>query len=175
MATGIAIMGFGGGALIASPWSAQMLESFGSDSSGIALAFLVHGLTYAVFMTLGVLLVRVPPDGWRPAGGSRRGAERRWSARPGLRAQRHAHPAVLVPVGRALHERDRGHRHPGEGRAHDHGLLRGHLHPGLRLRRRRLRRPAVGGQHGRAGSAGRRPPTSSAARTSTGSTWAWAR
>ncbi|HEY8981353.1 MAG TPA: OFA family MFS transporter [Streptomyces sp.] len=60
MATGIAIMGFGGGALIASPWSAQMLESFGSDSDGIALAFLVHGLTYAVFMTLGVLLVRVP-------------------------------------------------------------------------------------------------------------------
>ncbi|MEU9911205.1 OFA family MFS transporter [Streptomyces sp. NPDC051001] len=60
MATGIAIMGFGGGALIASPWSAQMLESFGSDSSGIAAAFLVHGLSYAAFMTLGVLLVRVP-------------------------------------------------------------------------------------------------------------------
>ncbi|MFJ8110565.1 OFA family MFS transporter [Streptomyces sp. NPDC096132] len=60
MATGIAIMGFGGGALIASPWSAQMLESFGADSSGIALAFLVHGMSYAVFMTLGVLLVRVP-------------------------------------------------------------------------------------------------------------------
>ncbi|MFI5660285.1 OFA family MFS transporter [Streptomyces sp. NPDC051684] len=60
MATGIAIMGFGGGALIASPWSAQMLESFGADSGGIALAFLVHGLAYAVFMTLGVLLIRVP-------------------------------------------------------------------------------------------------------------------
>ncbi|MFJ9187500.1 MULTISPECIES: OFA family MFS transporter [unclassified Streptomyces] len=60
MATGIAIMGFGGGALIASPWSAQMLESFGGDNSGIALAFLVHGLAYAVFMLLGVVLVRVP-------------------------------------------------------------------------------------------------------------------
>ncbi|MFE6162305.1 OFA family MFS transporter [Streptomyces sp. NPDC056486] len=60
MATGIAIMGFGGGALIASPWSAQMLDSFGSDKDGIALAFLVHGLTYAVFMALGVFLVRVP-------------------------------------------------------------------------------------------------------------------
>ncbi|MEU8032154.1 OFA family MFS transporter [Streptomyces sp. NPDC049099] len=59
-ATGIAIMGFGGGALIASPWSAQMLASFGGDNDGIALAFLVHGLSYAVFMTLGVLLVRVP-------------------------------------------------------------------------------------------------------------------
>ncbi|MFC9608706.1 OFA family MFS transporter [Streptomyces niveus] len=63
MATGIAIMGFGGGALIASPWSAQMLESFGSTSDGIAKAFLVHGLVYAVFMLLGVLLIRVPrPD-----------------------------------------------------------------------------------------------------------------
>ncbi|MFD9905513.1 OFA family MFS transporter [Streptomyces sp. NPDC059063] len=70
MATGIAIMGFGGGALIASPWSARMLESFGSDSSGIALAFLVHGLSYAVFMALGVLLVRVPrTEGARRAGG----------------------------------------------------------------------------------------------------------
>ncbi|MFJ8198311.1 OFA family MFS transporter [Streptomyces sp. NPDC096152] len=60
MATGIAIMGFGGGALIASPWSAQMLESVGADRTGIALAFVVHGLSYAVFMSLGVLLVRVP-------------------------------------------------------------------------------------------------------------------
>ncbi|NEB78287.1 OFA family MFS transporter [Streptomyces sp. SID14478] len=67
MATGIAIMGFGGGALIASPWSAQMLESFGADSGGIALAFLVHGLAYAVFMTLGVLLVRVPKAAVTPA------------------------------------------------------------------------------------------------------------
>jgi MFS family permease len=79
MATGIAIMGFGGGALIASPWSTQMLDSFGVnfDPTGkvlsvadgaIAGAFLVHGLAYAVFMSLGVFLVRVPADGWRPAG-----------------------------------------------------------------------------------------------------------
>ncbi|KIF77683.1 MFS transporter [Streptomyces sp. 150FB] len=67
MATGIAIMGFGGGALIASPWSAQMLKSFGDDGKGIALAFLVHGLVYAVFMSLGVLLIRVPPAGYLPA------------------------------------------------------------------------------------------------------------
>lgn len=69
MATGIAIMGFGGGALIASPWSAQMLETFGQDSDGIASAFLVHGLVYAAFMALGVLLVRVPAEGWRPPAG----------------------------------------------------------------------------------------------------------
>ncbi|MEW9550753.1 OFA family MFS transporter [Nonomuraea sp. NPDC050783] len=66
MATGIAIMGFGGGALIASPWSAQMLAGFGATTGGIALTFLVHGVVYAAFMTMGVLLVRVPPEGWRP-------------------------------------------------------------------------------------------------------------
>ncbi|GDY32726.1 MFS transporter [Gandjariella thermophila] len=68
MASGIAIMGFGGGALIASPWSSQMLTAFGSTTNGIATAFVIHGVVYAVFMSLGVLLVRVPPPGWRPAG-----------------------------------------------------------------------------------------------------------
>ncbi|MFD5320401.1 OFA family MFS transporter [Streptomyces sp. NPDC127098] len=62
MATGIAIMGFGGGALIASPWSSEMLDAFGSDTDGIATAFAVHGVVYAVFMSLGVWLVRVPAD-----------------------------------------------------------------------------------------------------------------
>jgi MFS family permease len=68
MATGIAIMGFGGGALIASPWSSQMLESFGSTPSGIGTSFLIHGVVYAIFMSLGVFLVRVPADGWKPKG-----------------------------------------------------------------------------------------------------------
>ncbi|MFC7648117.1 OFA family MFS transporter [Streptosporangium lutulentum] len=68
MATGIAIMGFGGGALIASPWSTEMLSAFGADASGISRAFLVHGLVYAVFMSMGVFLVRVPAEGWRPPG-----------------------------------------------------------------------------------------------------------
>ena len=68
MATGIAIMGFGGGALIASPWSTQMLKAFGKDHTGIAQSFAVHGVVYAVFMSLGVLLIRVPAEGWRPPG-----------------------------------------------------------------------------------------------------------
>ncbi|KAA2248738.1 OFA family MFS transporter [Solihabitans fulvus] len=68
MATGIAIMGFGGGALIASPWSSQMLTSFGVTTSGISKAFLIHGIAYAVFMALGVALIRVPRPDWRPAG-----------------------------------------------------------------------------------------------------------
>ncbi|MCV7279813.1 OFA family MFS transporter [Mycolicibacterium flavescens] len=68
MATGLAIMGFGGGALIASPWSTAMLDVFGTESSGIAKTFLVHGLAYAVFMSLGWLLVRVPRSDWKPHG-----------------------------------------------------------------------------------------------------------
>ncbi|MDT7782420.1 MAG: hypothetical protein QOF58_839 [Pseudonocardiales bacterium] len=61
MATGIAIMGFGGGALIASPWSTSMLTAFGATStSGIGKAFLIHGIAYAIFMSVGVLLIRLP-------------------------------------------------------------------------------------------------------------------
>jgi MFS family permease len=73
LATGIAIMGFGGGALIASPWSTSMLVAFGAtgahpDPPGIAKAFVIHAIVYAVFMSMGWLLIRVPADSWRPAG-----------------------------------------------------------------------------------------------------------
>ncbi|HET9621169.1 MAG TPA: OFA family MFS transporter [Kofleriaceae bacterium] len=79
LAIGIAIMGFGGGALIASPWSTNMLSAFGVvydkankvvsvADTAIATTFLVHGVVYALFMALGVLLIRVPAEGWRPAG-----------------------------------------------------------------------------------------------------------
>jgi MFS family permease len=73
LSTGIAIMGFGGGALIASPLTNQLLTAFGAtgdnpDVNGIAQTFLVMGLIYAVFMSVGWLLIRVPADDWRPAG-----------------------------------------------------------------------------------------------------------
>ncbi len=70
MATGIAIMGFGGGALIASPLSSSLLAAFGAseDPAGIATTFAIMGIAYAIFMSVGWLLVRVPPDGWKPRG-----------------------------------------------------------------------------------------------------------
>ncbi|MGH3865050.1 MAG: OFA family MFS transporter [Pseudonocardiaceae bacterium] len=73
LATGIAIMGFGGGALIAAPWSSSMLTAFGAtgahpDPGGIAKTFVIHGIGYAVFMSVGWLLIRVPAQGWKPAG-----------------------------------------------------------------------------------------------------------
>ncbi|ORX03101.1 MFS transporter [Mycobacterium triplex] len=66
MATGFAIMGFGGGALIASPWSSELMKWFGTDRHGLAATFLVMGVVYAVLMSLGVLLIRVPPHEWDP-------------------------------------------------------------------------------------------------------------
>ncbi|QII06514.1 OFA family MFS transporter [Rhodococcoides fascians A25f] len=69
MATGIAIMGFGGGALIASPLTSQLMVNFGGFTDGsIAKTFLTLGVGYAVFMALGVVLIRVPAEGWTPAG-----------------------------------------------------------------------------------------------------------
>jgi len=73
LSTGIAIMGFGGGALIASPLTTQLLAAFGgtgqgATAAGVGQTFLVMGIIYAIFMSVGWLLVRVPPDGWRPEG-----------------------------------------------------------------------------------------------------------
>ena len=69
MATGMAIMGFGGGAMIASPMSVTLMDYFGSTiSTGVAQTFLVMGLLYFSFMMVGVFMVRIPIQNWRPAG-----------------------------------------------------------------------------------------------------------
>ncbi|WP_150254884.1 L-lactate MFS transporter [Nocardiopsis deserti] len=69
LATGIAIMGFGGGALIASPLSSELLSRYAdTPADAIAPAFLTLGAVYFVVMMLGAFTVRVPPPGWRPAG-----------------------------------------------------------------------------------------------------------
>ena len=69
MATGLAIMGFGGGALIASPLEAKLLSSFADQpQDAIVGSFVVLGCIYFVMMMLGAMAVRVPPDGWAPEG-----------------------------------------------------------------------------------------------------------
>ncbi|HEX5320675.1 MAG TPA: OFA family MFS transporter [Stellaceae bacterium] len=69
MATGMAIMGFGGGAFIASPLSVWLMAKFSTPTHvGVAETFIVLGAVYFVFMTIGSILVRVPPEGWAPAG-----------------------------------------------------------------------------------------------------------
>ena len=69
MATGLAIMGFGGGAMIASPLSVALMDRFKSATSvGVAETFVALGILYFCFMMFGVLTVRVPAEGWRPEG-----------------------------------------------------------------------------------------------------------
>jgi MFS family permease len=69
MATGLAIMGFGGGALIGAPLGVELMGSFASSTStGVEEALLSMGAAYFVFMMLGAFLVRVPAPGWRPEG-----------------------------------------------------------------------------------------------------------
>ncbi|MGH3367407.1 MAG: OFA family MFS transporter [Nocardioidaceae bacterium] len=79
LATGMAIMGFGGGAMIASPLSAQLMAfydpAFNPDNtesaasgSAVAMMFVTLGVIYLVFMMFGAFTVRVPPPGWAPAG-----------------------------------------------------------------------------------------------------------
>ncbi len=69
MATGMAIMGFGGGALIGSPLGVQLMERFRSPASlGVAEAFVTMSVLYAFAMLFGAWLVRVPADGWKPEG-----------------------------------------------------------------------------------------------------------
>jgi MFS family permease len=69
MATGMAIMGFGGGALIASPLSVLLMAAFSTPTHiGVAETFVVLGIVYFCFMALGGWIVRVPAAGWHPAG-----------------------------------------------------------------------------------------------------------
>jgi MFS family permease len=69
MATGMAIMGFGGGAMIASPLSVWLMSRFSTpEHVGVAETFVVLGLIYAVFMLVGAAIVRVPAPGWKPEG-----------------------------------------------------------------------------------------------------------
>jgi MFS family permease len=69
MATGMAIMGFGGGAFIAAPLSVWLMGQFRSATHvGVMETFVVMGLIYFCFMMVGAAIVRVPPAGWAPKG-----------------------------------------------------------------------------------------------------------
>ena len=87
MATGMAIMGFGGGALIASPLSQLLLDHFKSPRSvGVAESFVALGAIYVVAMLSGAFLFRVPAPGWKPPGWEPPDA-----ASHGLITRRHVH------------------------------------------------------------------------------------
>jgi MFS family permease len=79
LATGMAIMGFGGGALVASPVSRQLMSLYDpaydpadstsvASGSAVAMLFLTLGIVYFLVMMIGVFNVRTPAPDWRPAG-----------------------------------------------------------------------------------------------------------
>ncbi len=69
MATGMAIMGFGGGAMIGSPLANILMSHFQSPTSvGVWPTFLILAALYFLFMMAGSLGYRVPPQNWRPDG-----------------------------------------------------------------------------------------------------------
>lgn len=68
MSTGMAIMGFGGGAMIAAPLCVALMGHFKSATSvGVAETFIVLGIAYFISMSIGALAIRVPPPEWKPA------------------------------------------------------------------------------------------------------------
>jgi len=69
MATGLAIMGFGSGALVGAPFGVELMAHFRTAASvGVAEAFLVMAACYFVMMNFAAWIVRVPPADWRPEG-----------------------------------------------------------------------------------------------------------
>jgi len=69
MATGMAIMGFGGGAMIGAPLANTMMSHFATPTSvGVWQTFAIMGVFYFIAMMIGALSYRVPPTGWVPKG-----------------------------------------------------------------------------------------------------------
>ncbi len=69
MATGMAIMGFGGGAMIGSPLAVALMKHFATPTSmGVWQTLATMGIIYFCFMMFGVIIARVPPADWKPAG-----------------------------------------------------------------------------------------------------------
>jgi MFS family permease len=69
MATGMAIMGFGGGAMIGAPLADILMNYFRTPNSvGVWETFSTLAAIYFVFMLIGAFGYRLPPTGWRPEG-----------------------------------------------------------------------------------------------------------
>jgi MFS family permease len=69
MATGMAIMGFGGGAMIGAPLADLLMNHFKSPQSvGVSETFVAMGVIYFIAMMCGAFGYRLPPPGWQPRG-----------------------------------------------------------------------------------------------------------
>ncbi len=69
MATGMAIMGFGGGAMIGAPLANYLMTLFDPvGAHNVAMTFLITGILYFVVISIGAFGYRIPPEGWQPEG-----------------------------------------------------------------------------------------------------------
>lgn len=69
LATGFAIMGYGGGAMIGAPIAVKFMQYFTHDGiPGVAGSLMVLGVIYIIAMSAGAFGFRVPPNGWQPQG-----------------------------------------------------------------------------------------------------------
>lgn len=69
LATGFAIMGYGGGAMIGAPIAVKLMSVFkDGDIAGVSKTLICMGVIYFVAMTLGAFGFRVTPRGWKPEG-----------------------------------------------------------------------------------------------------------
>jgi MFS family permease len=95
MATGMAIMGFGGGAMIGSPLAAGLMKHFASATDvGVMQTFIVMAMIYFVFMMAGSFTYRIPATEWMPKG---------WSPAPAqltntMITQRHVHVKQVFKI-----------------------------------------------------------------------------
>ena len=69
LATGLAIMGFGGGAMIGGPLATNLMAFYKAHGTApIPATFLTMGVLYFFFMLYGVFTIRIPAPGWAPVG-----------------------------------------------------------------------------------------------------------
>ncbi len=90
MATGMAIMGFGGGAMIGAPLADKLMSTYATPTSiGVWETFVTMAAIYFVFMVGGALGYRVPREGWKPQGWTPLAPAANW-----MMTHRHVHIAV---------------------------------------------------------------------------------
>ncbi|MBM7035191.1 L-lactate MFS transporter [Vibrio ulleungensis] len=66
MATGLAIMGFGFGAMVGGPVFNYIIELFTVEGNGIAYTWFITGVGYLVIMMVSANYLQRPPEGWMP-------------------------------------------------------------------------------------------------------------
>ena len=158
MATGMAIMGFGGGAFLAGYLNVFFMDRIGVREHGDRAR-----RDLSVRHADRVASAPAPAGGLEAGGLDRAGQDGGDDRRPQRDAQRgDANAAVLPAVGHPVHQRDRRHRHPRAGVADDAG----HVSTARRSRRRRSCRSSASSTPA-ADSCGRRLRTTSAAATPT--------